>query len=167
VKKFALAGGLIVTVLVPALALASRKHGVALLVYTLVVVALGLALLIDLLRKALPRKTFAWSPRPRPWKARQSIAQFEKIERALVAASWNESHLYESMRPLVREILAARLRRHHRIDLDRAPDRAHAVVGDGYVWSLARPEREPPSGAGGRGLSHDELDKLLNELEAL
>jgi hypothetical protein len=71
------------------------------------------------------------------------------------------------MRPLVREILAARLRRHHRIDLDRAPDRAHAVVGDGYVWSLARPEREPPSGAGGRGLSHDELDKLLNELEAL
>ena len=166
-KKIGLTAGLIVTVLVPALAFAGRGHAVALLAYILVVTGLTLALLVYFLRRTLPRKTFVWSPRPRPWKRAQSIEQFEKIERALTAASWNESHLYESMRPLVREILAARLRRHHRIDLDRAPERAHAVVGDGYVWSLARPERKPPSGAGGRGWSRDELDKLLNELEAL
>ena len=166
-KKTGLAAGLIVAVLVPALALAGRGHAVALLTYILVVTGLTLALLVDFLRRTLPRKTFVWSPRRRPWKATQPIAQFEKIERALIAASWNESHLYESMRPLVREILAARLRRHHRIDLERDPDRAHAVVGDGYAWSLARPERQPPSGAGGRGWSRDELDKLLNELEAL
>jgi hypothetical protein len=167
VRAFALIAGLIVVVLTPALALAGQGHGIALLVYTLVVAGLGLALLVDLLSRMLPRRTFAWSPPRRARQNEQAIAQFEKIERALVAASWNESHLYESMRPLVREIVTARLRRHHRIDLDRAPDRAHAVVGDGYAWSLVRSERKPPLGPGGRGWSRRELDDLLNELEAL
>ncbi|MHB8059522.1 MAG: hypothetical protein ACYDHO_01655 [Gaiellaceae bacterium] len=166
-KKIALIAGAIVILLVPALPLADRGHGVALLVYILVAVGVALALLIDFLSKALPRKTFAWSPQARPWRAARPIVQFERIERALVAASWNESHLHETLRPLVREILAARLRRRYRIDLDRAPERAHAVVGDGYAWSLARPERKPPLGAGGRGWSRDELDNLLDELEAL
>ncbi len=166
-RKLALIAGLVALLLAPALALAARGHGIALLVYTLVAVGMVLALLIDFLGRALPRKAFAWSPRPRRRRAPKSIAQFERIERALMAASWNESHLYESMRPLVREILAARLRRHHRIDLVRDPERAHAVVGDGYAWSLARPERTAPLGAGGRGWSRDELDKLLDELEAV
>ena len=166
-KALALIAGLIVVVLTPALALASRGHGLALLVYTLVAAGLGLALLVDLLSRALPGKTFAWSPPRRARQEEHSIAQFEKIERALVAASWNESHLHETMRPLVREIVIARLRRHHRIDLDRAPERAHAVTGDGYAWSLVRPERKPPLGPGGRGWSRRELEGLLNELEGL
>lgn len=166
-KKLALIAGLVAALLVPALTLAGRGHGVALLVYTLVAVGIVLALLVDFLGRALPRKAFAWSPRLHRRRVPKSIAQLERIERALMAASWNESHLYESMRPLAREILTARLRRHHRIDLERDPDRAHAVVGDGYAWSLARPERKPPLGAGGRGWSRDELDKLLDELEAV
>ena len=163
----ALLTGLIVAALAPALVLADEGHGLALLVYTLAAAGLGLLILIDRLNRALPRKSFAWSPRTRRRPAEEPIDQFERIERALVAASWNESHLYASLRPLVREIATARLRRHHGIDLERAPGRAHAVVGDGYAWDLARPEREPPHGPGGRGWSRNELDKLLDELEAL
>ena len=166
-KTLAAVAGLIVAALTPALVIASQGHATALLVYTLVVAGLALAILVDLLNRALPRRTFFWAPRTRALQKEQPTAQFETIERALVAASWNESHLYESMRPLVREILTARLRRHHGIDLDRAPDRAHAVVGDGYAWSLARPERKPPLGPGGRGWSRSELENLLDELEAL
>jgi len=166
-KTLAAVAGLIVAALTPALVIASQGHATALLVYTLVVAGLALAILVDLLNRALPRRTFFWSPRTRALRKEQPTAQFEKIERALVAASWNESHLYESMRPLVREILAARLRRHHGIDLNREPDRAHTVVGDGYAWSLARPERKPPLGEGGRGWSRSELASLLDELEAL
>lgn len=166
-KMLAVAGGCTIVALTPALALADQGHGLALLVYTSVVTGLGLALLVDRLRRSLPRKTFAWPPRRQTRWAEQPTAQFERIERALAAASWNESHLYETMRPLVREIVTARLRRHHRVDLDRAPDRAHAVVGDGYAWSLVRPERKPPLGPGGRGWSRGELESLLDELEAL
>ncbi len=166
-RTLGVVAGLIVMVLTPALVLASQGHGLALLVYTLVAAGFALALLVDLLSRALPRNAFSWSPRLNPRQTEQRIAQFEKIERALVAASWNESHLYESMRPLVREIVAARLRRHHRVDLDRAPDRARAIVGDGYAWSLARPDRKPPLGPGGRGWSRRELESLLDELEAL
>jgi len=167
VKKFGVVAGVIIVALIPALTLAGQKHGLALLVYTLVIAALGLAFLVDLLNRALPRKAFSWSPSRRAPRADQPIVQFEKVERALIAASWNESHLHELLRPLVREIVVARLRRHHRIDLKRAPERAHAVAGDGYVWALVRPERKPPRGPGGRGWSRDELEQLLDELETL
>jgi hypothetical protein len=167
IKILALAAAFIVAVLAPTLALADQGHGLALLIYTLVLAGLALLLLANLLGRALPRKAFAWLPRSQERQAEPSITQLEKIERTLVAASWNESHLYESLRPLAREILAARLRRHHRVDLESSPERAHAVVGEGYAWNLVRPERKPPLGPGGRGWSRGELESLLDELEAL
>ncbi|MGD0272621.1 MAG: hypothetical protein ABSB96_02675 [Gaiellaceae bacterium] len=152
--------------LVPALALADKAHGLALLAYAILLAALFLMLVIDRLRKALPRAPYFESSPSR--NAEQgSVAQFDRIKRALMAASWNESHLYESLRPIAREIVAARLLRHHGVDLDRSPELAYAIVGDGYAWDLVRPDREPPAGAGARGWSRGELDKLLDELEAL
>jgi hypothetical protein len=166
-RAVALVTVLAVVALAPALGLAGQGHGLALFVYALFVAGLGLALLIDRLARALPRKTFFWPSRSPARDNEQPIAQLERIERALSAASWNESHLLESMRPLVREIVVARLRRHHRVDLDRSPDRAHAIVGDGYAWSLVRPDREMPLGAGADGWSRNDLNALLDELEAL
>jgi hypothetical protein len=152
--------------LVPALALAGRAQGKALLFYALFLVALVLALLVDRLRKAMP-------PAPRFLRRRARAAddrpteQFERLEQALVASSWSESHLYSLLRPIAREIVATRLRRHHGVDLDRSPERAHAIVGDGYAWSLVRPDRESPANASGHGWSRGELRKLLDELERL
>jgi hypothetical protein len=166
-KVLAAVAALAVVVLAPASMLAGRGHGLALLIYALVVTALALALLIKLLGRALPLKTFSWSPQLRTVPEEYSIAQFEKIERALTAARWNESHLHESMRPIVREIVASRLRRHHRVDLDRSPVRAHAALGDGYAWDLARPDREAPLDPRARGWSRGEIETLLDELEAL
>jgi hypothetical protein len=65
-KKLGLVAGAIVAALFPALALASRGHGLALLVYTLGMAGLVLLLLIELLNRALPRTSFSWPPRPRP-----------------------------------------------------------------------------------------------------
>ena len=166
-RALAVVIGLVVVLLSPAFALAGRGHGLALLIYALVVAALALLFLVNRLSRALPRKTFSWSPRSREPSTEHSVSQLEKIEQALTAASWNESHLYESLRPLVREIVEARLRRHHRVDLDRSPGRAHAILGDGYAWNLVRPEREPPSDPRARGWSRGELEKLIDELEAL
>ena len=166
-RTLALISGLFVVALAPALALATQGHGLALLVYTLVVAGFVLALLVDFLNRSLPLKAFSWPPRTSARAEPEPIRQLGKIELALVAASWNESHLYASLRPLVREIVTARLRRRHRIDLGREPERARTVIGDGYAWSLVRPERKPPLGPGGRGWSRGELNNLLDELEAL
>jgi len=167
-RVLALVAGLAIVVLAPAFALAGRGHGLALLVYVLIVAALSLAFLANRLSRALPRKAFSWSPPSVTPPEEHSIAQLEKIERALTAARWNEPHLQELTRPIVREIVAARLRRHHRVDLDRSPDRAHAILGDGYAWSLARPDREPPvDPSSARGWSRGELERLIDELGAL
>jgi hypothetical protein len=166
-RALAVVMGLAIVFLSIAFALAGRGHGLALLIYALALAALALVFLVNRLGRALPRKTFSWSPRSREPLKEHSIAQLEKIEQALTAARWNESHLHESLRPIVREIVAARLRRHHRVDLDRAPDRAHTIVGDGYAWNLARPDREAPLDPRARGWSRGELEKLIDELEAL
>ncbi|MGC9974208.1 MAG: hypothetical protein ABSC36_02295 [Gaiellaceae bacterium] len=166
-RALAVVMGLAVVFLSPAFALAGRGHGLALLIYALVVAALALLFLVNRLSRALPRKVFSWSPRSQESVEEHSIAQLEKIEQALTAARWNESHLHELLRPVVREIVAARLRRHHRVDLDNAPDRAHAILGDGYAWNLARSDREPPLDPRARGWSRGELEKLIDELEAL
>lgn len=166
-RVLAAVAGLAVVVLAPAFALSGRGHGLALLVYVFVVAAATLALLVGRLRRALPRESFSWSPRPRTRPVEHPVAQLEKIEQALAAAGWNEAYLYESTRPIVCEIVAARLRRRHRIDLDRSPDRAHAVVGDGYAWDLVRPDRKAPVDTRARGWSRGELEALIDELEAL
>jgi hypothetical protein len=153
--------------LVPVLVLAGSAHGLALLVYLLFLAALVLALLVARLCQTLPRAASPLSSRSQSPHRDGSIAQFEKIRQALEAAEWTEEHLHESLRPIVREIVAARLLRRHGIDLEHAPARAHAIVGDGYAWDLARPDRRPPALARSRGWSQDELDKLLDELEAL
>lgn len=152
--------------LAPAIALAGKAHGLALLAYAILLAALSLMLVIDRLRKALP-KAPRFVPRRHRAIGDEPVAQFERISRALIAASWNEAHLYSSMRPIAREIATTRLRRHHGVDLERSPELAHAIVGDGYAWDLVRPDRKPPLGAGARGWSRGELKRLIDELEAL
>ena len=48
------------------------------------------------------------------------------------------------LRPIVREIAAARLARHG-VSLDRQPERARALLG-AQTWELVRPDREAPAG---------------------
>ena len=157
-RTLALISGLFVVALAPALALATQGHGLALLVYTLVVAGFVLALLVDFLNRSLPLKAFSWPPRTSARAEPEPIRQLGKIELALVAASWNESHLYASLRPLVREIVTARLRRRHRIDLERgaspsghAPSSETVTLGASYAPNASR--RSARAVAAGRGAS--------------
>ena len=101
-RALSLVASLAVIALAPVFALAGRRHGLALLVYVLIVAALSLAFLANRLSRALPRKAFSWSPPSVTPPEEHSIAQLEKIEQALTAARWNESHLQEFTRPIVR-----------------------------------------------------------------
>jgi len=95
------------------------------------------------------------------------VEQFRLIARHLTLSSSSELDLHHHLRPLVREIAASRLARHHGVSLDREPAQAQAIIGNGQLWALVRPDREPPEDRQARGWSKAELEQLLQELEEL
>jgi hypothetical protein len=151
--------------LIVALTLAGAAHGLALLAYVLFLAAAALVIVIERLRTVLPQTRFKRSTPMR--EPEDPVRQLERIKHALAAAEWSETYVYESLRPLVQEIVAAGLARGHGFDLERSPERVRAIVGDGYAWDLVRPDRRPPSNARARGWSHEQIDRLLGELESL
>ena len=112
---------------------------------------------------ALPRAEPA--PLERPPRT-QRVGQLESISRALDLAEASSFDLHNLLRPLVREIAAARLARHG-VSLDRQPERAQALLG-AQTWELVRPDREVPAGRSGRGgCSRDDLGAIVASLEAI
>ncbi len=150
-----------------ALLLAGWSDGVALLAYVLFVGAIALLVLARRLRAALPPATpferlLAAAPR-----RMEPVGQLETIRQGLAAAGWSRGELHYRLAPMIREIAAARLSRHHGIDLDRQPERARALIGDGRVWELAGPRSGPPEDRYASGWSRRELEELLDELEGI
>ena len=96
----------------------------------------------------------------------QRVGQLESVARALDLAEASSFDLHNILRPIVREIAAARLARHG-VSLDRQPERARALLGP-QAWELVRPDREAPAGRSGRGgCSRDELRAIVDSLEAI
>jgi len=150
-----------------ALLLAGGAHGLALLAYVLFVGAAALVVLAGRLRTALPpaprfERLLAAAPQ-----RDEQVGQLETIRRRLSAAGWSEGELHYQMTPMVREIAAARLSRRHGVDLDRQPEEARALLGDGRVWELVRPDWQRPDNWRSGGWSRHELAELLDELEGI
>jgi hypothetical protein len=150
-----------------ALLLAGSAHGLALLAYVLFLGGLAPTVLVAHLGALLPvappfEQLLARAPKPE-----RPVEQLETMQRIVSAAGWNQAELHYRLRPVVREVLAARLSRRHGIEPDREPERARALVGDGRVWELARPDREPPEDRYQRGWSRRDLEELLDELESV
>ena len=133
-------------------------------IYLFVVAALALAAILLGVANALPR-------------AEPALAAAAAAV-ATASASSNPSHarwtsprrpsfdLHHRLRPIVREIAAARLARHG-VSLDRQPVRARALLG-AQAWELVRPDREAPVGRSGRGgCSREELRAIVDALEAI
>ncbi len=148
-----------------ALLLAGLGGGLALLVYVLSVGALVLLLSVTWLRAALPSGPRFDELTDRRVAREARIQELERMERLVSAAGWNMGELHYRLRPAVREVLTARLSRRHGVELDREPNRARALVGDGPLWELARPDREPPEDRHARGWPSRELERLLDQLE--
>ena len=131
-------------------------------VYVFVVALVAVAALLFRIARALPRVDPAPSERPsRP----NPVGQLESIQRKLDRAEASRFELHRGLRPIVREIAAARLACHG-VGLDRQPARARALLGE-HAWELARPDREEPWGRLERGCSQDELRTIVDALEAV
>ncbi len=155
-------GACLVAGLLAAVRLSPGGAGRTAEIYLFVVAALAIAALLLWIAKALPRVEHASSnrpPRPKP------LGQLESIQRMLDRAETSGFHLHNGLRPIVREVAAARLARHG-VGLDRQPDRARALLGE-HAWELARPDREAPAGRLDRGCSRDQLRAIVDALEAV
>lgn len=132
-------------------------------IYLFVVAALVLAVVLLGVANALPRREPA--PVEQPPRT-QRIGQLESVARALDLAEASSFDLHNVLRPIVREIAAARLARHG-VSLDHEPERAEALLG-APTWELVRTDREAPAGRSGRGgCSRDELRAIVDSLEAI
>jgi hypothetical protein len=131
-------------------------------IYVFVVAALVIVALLLAISSALP---LGESLRPAQPPRTRRLGQLQSVARVLELAENAEFDLHYSLRPIVREIAAARLARRG-IGLDRETSRARALLGE-QAWELARPDRAAPFGRGTRGLSREELRSIVDALEAI
>ena len=137
--------------------------GLTVEVYLFVVVVLVLAAVVLHILAVLPSAEPA--PFERPPRTKR-LGQLESIARALDLAEVSAFDLHHALRPIVREIAAARLARRG-VSLDRQPERARALLG-GQAWELVRPDREAPArGLAGAGCSRDDLRAIVGSLVAI
>jgi hypothetical protein len=95
----------------------------------------------------------------------QPIPELDRIGRLVVLGGANEFDLHYRLRPLLRQISAERLQDHYGVDLDREPERAKALLGDG-LWEVVRPDRQVGRRRG-PGLPPAELAGHVARLEEL
>jgi hypothetical protein len=136
-------------------------------IYVLALGGLALLAVSSALGRVAPREDEslleeALEPEP-PEEAR--IAGLERLEREVALAASREFDLHYRLRPVLREIAAARLeRRGARLDSDGP--RARELLGD-ELWSLTEPDREPPSNRQAPGIGFEELERTVERLERL
>jgi hypothetical protein len=153
-------------VLIVAFALAGVGNGLALLAYTLFIAALLFAWLIGRLSAVLPLAPDFQRMLCRPVRAETRVEEFETVKRSVILARSSQSDLLR-LRPLVREIVAARLSRRYGVDLQREPERAASLLGEGRARELVRPDFAASVDRYAPGWSQRELEQLVEELERL
>jgi len=137
----------------------------ALHVYLLALAAIAMSVAVSVARAAVPvaaRSPFAEALRRRPPEP-QRPPQLERIERAVTLGVANTYDFHARLRPVLRDVAAARLARSG-VDLDTLAGRA--AVGDD-AWELLRPDRPPPDERFARGIEPQQLRSLVDMLETL
>jgi hypothetical protein len=104
------------------------------------------------------------APRPRAI-SRSRPTQLLWIERVVGRSGESGLAAHTQLRPLLREIAAARLARRG-LRLDRDEDEARRLLGP-EAWEFVRLDRPSPPDARTAGIATPELELMLDRLEAL
>jgi hypothetical protein len=146
-----------------ALLVSPGAPGLTVEIYLFVVAVLVIAAVVIGVAHGLPLAEPVQLQRP---PRSEGIDQLESVARALDLAQSSSFELHNTLRPIVREIAAARLARRG-VSLDRQPERARALIA-AEAWELVRPDREAPARGSGRGdWGRDELRVVVDSLEAI
>jgi hypothetical protein len=134
--------------------------------YLLLLVLLAVLGIGARIRGAWPRTPPFERLIPRQPARETRVLQLEGLEGRLGGGSPNAFDLYHRIRPLVQQIVVARLAQGYGVDLETRPERAQRLVGP-QTWELIRPDLEPPTDSWGRTWSVRETEALVTELEQL
>jgi len=118
-------------------------------------------------RAFLPRPAFLFersSQRRRSMSRRPPSPTLDALEWTLVFSADREQDLYVRLRPLLRDISTARLAVLG-VDLDRSPE-AEGLLGR-ELWSIVRPDREPPADRHAPGPGLPAIERALEALEGV
>jgi len=89
-------------------------------------------------------------------------AELVRVERELILASSSAGHLHSRFRPLIREVVEARLD----TDLAREPAVARKRLDDA-TWELVRPDAPPPPDRSGPGMPLRQIRAIVDAVERL
>jgi hypothetical protein len=87
----------------------------------------------------------------------------ERIERRLGWGRYAQGDFNYRVRPLLRRLVAHRLRERHRIDVEAEPDGARPLVSD-ELWDLVI-VKEPPESE--RVIRTDDIARMVDEIEEM
>ena len=159
----------VVTVtLVVLLALRPLSTSKAFAIWTLLVAALALAVLVRHSRRRRGRQEAsrfesALSKQPA---APSPPVELMRMERELVLGTANATHAHLRLLPLLRAAAAARLASHHGIELDQRREAAQALLGE-ETWELLRPDRPAPADRHAPGVPRASVVAVIERLESL
>jgi hypothetical protein len=122
-----------------------------------------IAVAVRALVVALPQRSRAAAPRESG--DTRSAGDLVHVDRTIAIATSNAGDLHLRLRPILREVAAAGLRRRG-VDLDGDPGAAEGLLGP-VTWELVRADRPRPDDQFAPGLTRRELEVVLDDLEGL
>jgi DNA helicase HerA-like ATPase len=158
---------LAVVALVVARMLAPGRKELELDIFVLVLGGFGLLVLASELRRLAPPagdSLVEAALEPEPVEERP-IADLLRLERELSMAAARQFDLHYRLRPILRDIAAAKLEQRG-LDIDSGRPAVEELLGD-ELFELTAAEREPPGDRLAPGLGLDGLDRTISRLERL
>jgi hypothetical protein len=136
-------------------------------IFVLVLGAFGLIVLASEVRRIAPpadRSILEAALEPKPPEV-QPIAELHRLDRELTMGATRAFDLHFRLRPVLREIAAARLEQRG-MELDSGSRAVREALGEN-LWELTDPDREAPNNRLAPGPGLEELDRTVARLERL
>jgi hypothetical protein len=133
-------------------------------IYALLVCGVALVVLVRAVGRADPPETPLRDPASSARGRRRppaSLARLEQLAALGVASSFD---LEYRLLPPLRSIAGGLLESRRRVDLDGDGENARRIIGD-ETWDLVRPVRPMPQDRVSRGISSEELTRVVESLE--
>jgi len=151
-----------------ALVAAPGRRELAVHLFLLAVLAIALLAALVAIGVAVPSRASAFDRTFRHLapSGGEAPAALLKVQREVTMARETAFDVHYRLRSLLRPIAGGLLLARFGIDLDRSPERARETVG-AEAWELLRPDRSPPADRAAPGITVDQLDRVVSELEEL
>lgn len=151
--------------LVAAVVLLPGRTELAVHVWLLVVLSIGLLALVAGIRQDVPPSAsrFAAALLP-PAAGTARPPSLARVEREVSMGAETAFDTHYRLRPLFRTLTAGILLHRFGVDLERSPERARELVGDD-LWALIAPDVSPPEDRGAAGTAPATIERAVADLE--